>query len=464
MRGAGDSERGLSVREYLSYSLGDTASCFYFWTFNIFLTYYYVDVWGLGAAAVSLMMLVVRLVDALANPVMGLVADRTLTRWGRFRPYLVWLALPYGVCGYLMFANPGFESTGRLVYAYVTYTLMVLAYTAINVPYNALLGVLSPSPKVRTLAASYRFAGANAGGLLVSLLVRPLVKALGGGQELSGFQHTMALFAAASVLLFLLSFAGTRERVAPPVGQQFNARAELGELLRNGPWLVLLVAAVFSTTFIAMRSASTLFYFKYCQGDDGRPLLWVLDRSTLFLASGMASQVLGNVALAVVAKKADKRRLATALTAVTAVCFASFYVLPKDNFGLQLAVNALGTFCMGPTSALSFALYGDAADYGEWKFGRRSTALVYSASLFALKVGSMIAGFLVPVFLGAFGFVRDQVQSPSALLGLTLAFSLVPGLFAALKALALWRFPLDSAALERIEGELAQRRLVAATG
>jgi glycoside/pentoside/hexuronide:cation symporter, GPH family len=450
--------QGLSVREYVGYALGDTASCFFFWTFNIFLTYYYVDVWGLPAAAVSLMMLLIRLFDAVADGAMGMLADRTVTRWGKFRPYVLWFAIPYGVCGYLIFANPDVGESGKLPYAYITYTLMLLAYTAINVPYNALLGVLSPSPSTRAVASSYRFAGANAGGLLVSLLVRPLVKKLGDGDEMVGFQQTMTIFAVLSVLLFWFCFATTRERVTPPPGQTHNAKQEIREILGNKPWLVLLAAALFSTTFVVMRAGSTLFYFKYVVGDDGRPWFWLFDKSTVFLSSGMLCQVLGNLALAVVARRLDKRKAATWLTLITGACYALFFVLPKDNFALQLSVNAVGMLCMGPTSALVFAMYGDVADYGEWKFGRRSTGLVYSASLFAMKSGSMLAGAFVPLFLDAFGFVREAQQTASAMLGITLAFSLVPGLFAALKACTIWSFPLTTAELTQIEADLLARK------
>lgn len=459
----GTQPKGLSVREYVGYALGDTASCFFFWTFNIFLTYYYVDVWGLPAAAVSLMMLVIRLLDAVADGAMGMVADRTVTRWGKFRPYVLWFAVPYGLCGYLIFANPDVGESGKLPYAYVTYTMMLLAYTAINVPYNALLGVLSPSPAVRAVASSYRFAGANAGGLLVSLLVRPLVKRLGEGNEMVGFQQTMTVFAVLSVVLFWFCFANTRERVTPPANQKHDAKQEIRDILDNKPWLMLLLAALFSTTFVVMRAGSTLFYFKYVVGDDGRPLFWFLDKSTIFLSSGMLCQVLGNLGLAMVAGRLDKRRAAVWLTLITGACYAVFFVLPKDNFGLQLAVNAVGMLCMGPTSALVFAMYGDVADYGEWKFGRRSTGLVYSASLFAMKTGSMLAGAVVPLFLDAFGFVRDAQQTATALLGITLAFSVVPGVFAVLKAWAIAGFPLTAAQVAQIEVELRARKALDAS-
>jgi glycoside/pentoside/hexuronide:cation symporter, GPH family len=453
----------LSKLEYVGYALGDTASNLFFQTFSIFLTYFYVDVWGLAASSIAWMMLVVRLSDAVADPVMGMLADRTVTRWGKFRPYILWMAVPYGACGYLIFANPELSQSGRLVYAYATYTLMLFAYTGVNVPYSSLLGVLSPSSVTRTTASSFRFVGAFGGGLLVSLLVRPLVQALGGGSEVHGFKLTMALFAVASVLLFWVTFATTRERVTAPKEQVASVSGELRELGKNRPWVVLLVAAVFSTAFIALRSGSTLFYFKYVALDDGSPILFGrLDRSSVFLASGMACMMLGTLCLGFAAHRVDKRKLAVLLTSITALCFGVFYFLPPDNFPLQLLVNGVGTFCMGPTSALVWAMYADVADYGEWKFGRRSTGLVYSASLFALKTGTMLAGWLLPLFLDRFGFVRNAVQEPRALFGLGLAFSVVPGVFALLKAAALWAYPLDRAMVERIERELAARRSSAA--
>jgi GPH family glycoside/pentoside/hexuronide:cation symporter len=458
MQSSANSDR-LSVREYVGYALGDTASNLFFQTFNIFLTYYYVDVWGLAAGSVALMIPIVRLLDAFADPVMGVIADRTQSRWGKFRPYVLWMAIPYAGFGYLIFANPDLGPTGKLAYAYVTYTLMMFAYTGVNVPYSSLLGVLSPSSRTRTVASSFRFVGAFGGGLLISLLVRPLVKELGAGDEVQGFQYTMGIFAVLSVLLFWITFASTKERVTPPAGQQAHLLGELKELVGNRPWLFMLFTAVFSTTFIVLRSGSTLFYFKYCIGDDGSPILFgQLDRSSVFLSSGMACMMLGTACMGLFARAADKRNLAVILTLITAVSYGAFYFLPRDNFGLLLAVNAVGTFCMGPTSALVWAMYADVADYGEWKFGRRSTGLIYSASLFALKTGTMIAGWLVPTFLDRFGFVSNTVQTERALIGITLAFSVMPCFFALLKAGALWAYPLDRATVERIEGELRARR------
>jgi GPH family glycoside/pentoside/hexuronide:cation symporter len=453
----------LKAREYMGYALGDTASNFFFQTFNIFLTYYYVDVWGIPATALLWMFPIVRLFDAVNDPVMGLIADRTNTRWGKFRPYIFWGAIPYGICGYLMFAGPDFGPTGKLVYAYITYALMLISYTVINVPYSSLLGVLSPSSRTRTQASSYRFMGAFAGGFLISLFVRPLVKFLGVNNEMRGFQWTMAIFAVASVTLFWITFVTTKERVKPPTGQRTNVREELGELFHNWPWIMLLIASIFSTTFIALRSGSTIFYFKYVVGDDKIPIFLGLDRTTVFLSTGMLAQIAGTVLLSFIARRLDKKYTAAGLCAVTGVCFLMFYFLPIDQFGLLVALNALGYLCMGPTSALTWALYGDVADYGEWKFGRRSTGLVFSASLFSIKTGIMVGGFLLPLFLASFGYVKDAMQTPRALLGITLAFSIVPGVIALLKACALLIYPLSQKRVDDIEGELAFRRAAAST-
>jgi GPH family glycoside/pentoside/hexuronide:cation symporter len=325
-----------------------------------------------------------------------------------------------------------------------------------------MLGVISPSSRTRGVASSFRFVGAFSGGFLVSLLCRPLVRYLGGDNEVLGFQYTVAIFAVVSIAMFWLCFATTHERVTPPPQQKTNVREELGELAHNWPWVMLLVATICSTTFIALRQGSTLFYFKYVVGDDGTPILFgSLDSSTVFLSSGMLAQVLGTAALGLIVRRVDKKKLAAVLSGITGISFATFFVLPATDFWLLVAVNAFGMFCMGPTSALTWAMYGDVADYGEWKFGRRSTALVYSASLFSIKTGIMIGGALVPLFLAGFGFVPDVAQSASAILGITLAFSLVSGAFAVLKGLALWIYPLDQKRVDEVEQALTNRRVQA---
>ena len=452
----------LRPGEYIGYALGDTASNFFFQTFNIFLTYYYIDVWGIPATVLLWMIPLVRAFGALDDVVMGLIADRTNTRWGKFRPYLLFGAVPYGICGYLMFAGPDFGPTGKIVYACVTYALMMVSYTVINVPYSAMLGVISPSPRTRTVASTCRFIGAFSAAFLISLFVRPLVKFLGAESEIRGFQLTMAIFAVVSVVLILITFATTKERVTPPPQQKTNVREELSELFKNWPWVVLLITSIFSNAFSALRSGSTIFYFKYVQGYDSSPMFWGLDRTTLFLTSGALGLVLGTVCLGPIARQIDKKYYAAGLSLVTGLCFLSFFFVPKGQFGFMIALNTLAQFCAGPTSALTWALYADVADYGEFKYGRRSTGLIYSASLFSIKTGILIGGFLVPLFLAQFGYVKGaETQTARALLGIAIAFSVGPALFALLKAVALMIYPLNQKRVDEIEQALAARRTTA---
>jgi len=451
---------GLSTREYVGYALGDTASNLFFKAFGIFFPqYFYVEVCGLNPVPVATMILISRAWDAVNDPMMGLIADRTRTRWGKFRPYLLWMAVPFGIAGYLLYTSPDGSHGAKLAWAYVTYNLMMMAYTAINVPYSSLLGVISPSPAVRTVASSFRFAGAFLGGLIVYLSAKPLVRALGGGNEAQGFAEMGAIFSGLAIVMFLLCFGLTKERVTPPPAQKTNVAEELGELLRNGPWVFLLFAAIFSTAFQFLRDSTALVYIKYVLKDDGVPLWFgFMDRFTIFMSLGAVCQILGVVCLGVVARRIDKGRLAAILSIVTALCYGICYFLPPDNFPLLVAVNCLATFAMGPTSALVWAMYGDVADYGEWKFGRRSTGLIYSASLFALKTGTMIAGWLGPMIMHWTGYVRGAEQSPESIAGLMVSFSLLPMVFALLKGVMIWIYPLTQAKLDVIERDLAARR------
>jgi glycoside/pentoside/hexuronide:cation symporter, GPH family len=465
----------LRTREYVGYALGDTASNLFFQTFNIFLSFYYVDIWGIPKETMLWMMPLVGLLGAFTDPTMGLIADRTNTRWGKFRPFLLWGAIPYGICGCIMFFGPDLNTTGKVIYAVLTYALMLTCYSVINVPYSSLLGVISSSSRTRAMASTFRFMGAFTGMLLISLFVKPLVKSLGGvtpdggGSYVVGFRWTMAIFAFLSVIMFWITFVSTKERVKPPPKQKSNVGEELGELARNWPWIMLLFAAVFSMSFSALRSGSTLFFFKYVVGDSGAPLFRInslnldFDRATVFLTAGAIALVLGTACMGSVVRKLDKKYAAAVLSIITGICFASFFWIPKDNYLLMICLHAVAQFAAGPTSALTFALYGDVADWGEWKYGRRSTGLIYSASLFAIKMGSIVGNFLLPLFLVQFGYIKGASnQTTNAMLGITLAFSVMPGLFALLKAGALLIYPLDQKRVDEIERELAARRAAAA--
>lgn len=446
----------LRFLEKLGYGLGDTASNFFFQVFNIFLLYYYTDIFGLSAAAVGTMFLVTKIVDAASDPIMGLIADRTNTRWGKFRPYLLWAAIPYGLCGYAMFANPDLSDFGKLVYAYATYTAMMLAYTAINVPYSALMGVISPSSIERTKVASYRFICAFAAAWLIGTFVTPLKNILGGGNEALGFQLTMVIFAVISVALFWITFATTKERVTP-VQKETNIRLDFKAMVSNGPWIALFIAAIFTLMNAAIRGGSLLYYFKYYVGDDGTPIFAIFDKTAVFMSLGLLTMICGVALTKTLAERFEKRSLLIALTLLNAVSMAAFYVTPPDQFWLMVVINCLGTFFIGPTPALVWAMYADTADYGEWKTGRRTTALVFSSLQFAQKMGLAVGAGLTGVILGLFGFIANEVQTDASLAGIRFMFSVMPAALAIAGAAAIFFYPIRRETVQQIERDLVAR-------
>ena len=454
-----NSNNSLSFYERLSYGLGDTASNFFFQFFAIFLVYYYTDVYGLSAAAVTTMLLVVKLWDWISDPVMGVIADRTNTRWGKFRPYLLWIAIPYGALGYLMFINPDLGDSGQLVFAYITYILMMTVYTAINVPYGALMGVMTTSSSERLTLGTFRFVGAFSAAIILGMSVRPLVRLLGGEDEMLGFQYTMAIFAVLSVLLFFQTFRGTRERVSPPPEQDSHLGTDLRVLFRNSAWLVMVVAGVFTLASVAIRGAATVYFFKYYMLDDNSSFIWIWDRTSFFITTGAIVFVIGVIAGRFLSNIYDKRSLMLFLTLSNAVIMGLMFYIPNENYWTLLAANALASLLAGPTPALVWSMYGDVADFGEWKFKRRTTALVFSAAQFAQKLGLTIGGVLPTAVLTYVGYEANVAQSETALLGIRFIFTWLPAAFAFIAGLAFIYYPLRDSQLLQIEKDLVGRRL-----
>lgn len=448
----------LTVREKIGYGLGDTASNFFFQTFNIFLLYYYTDVVGLNAGAAGLIFLVTRVIDAVADPLMGMICDRTRSRYGKFRPYLLWMAGPYAVLGYLMFANPPWSPHGRLVYAYATYIGMMLAYTAINIPYSALVGVMSPSSAERTSLSTYRFILAFVGGLVITSTVSPLKNALGHGNEADGFRRTMAIFAALSVALFWFTFASTRERVQATDEPGTTWGRDLRLLFRNRPWLVLFVGSMCTLVMTGVRNGTIVYYFKYYVHDDGRKVFWWFDQTSLFMTTGLLALIAGVACTGWFERRWGKRRLMIVLVTGNALGWAAFFPLGPGQLGWMYAINLAALFLLGPTIPVVWSMYADTADFGEWRFRRRTTGLIFAAALFAQKFGLAIGGWLPGKLLADHGFVANAAQAPGALLAIRLAMSLVPAGFALLFAAVLCFYPISTAALQSMERELVERR------
>lgn len=442
----------LTFREKFAYGLGDTASNFYFQAFNLFLVYYYTDIFGLPTAAVGTLMFVTPILIAALNPVIGVLADRTDSRWGKFRPWILWGAVPYGVLGYLMFANPALGPGGKLVYAWITYTLTLIVYAAINTPYGALMGVMSPSSEDRTSLSSYRFACAFTGTLLIGWLVPWLKDCLSGvgGGPADGFRHTMTIFAVVSVAMFFYTFANTRERVVPPPSQDSSIAQDLRDLRANGPWLVLFFVAFLNLANVGMRSGAGIYYFKYCVGHEASLGTFNLVGFLCFIGGAMSTKLW--------TRYFSRRKLLIWLTCVNALGIGACYFVDPRNLPLLYTLNILASFAAGPTPAIVWSMYADTADYGEWKFGRRATGLIFSATVFAQKVGLALGSATIGWLLAYVGFAANAVQSPRAVHGIILLFSLLPGALALLAGLAVWFYQLDEPQVKQMERELAARR------
>ncbi|HEY1765861.1 MAG TPA: MFS transporter [Opitutaceae bacterium] len=444
----------LGFQEKLAYGLGDTASNFFYQFFNLFVVFYYTDIFGLSAAVVGTMTFAVRVFDAVVDPTIGALADRTRSRWGKFRPYLLWGALPYGILGYVMFLNPKLTADMRIVYAYVTYGLMWVAYSAINIPYSALMGVMSPSSEQRTSLSTYRFICAFIGQFLIVQLVVPLKKYLGGGNEAEGVRYTMLIFAVVSVVLFLYTFARTRERVSPPAGQTGAFGPDVLNMLRNGPWMALFVSGLFTLINAAVRGGTIIYYFKYVVRDESK--------FTLFATCGTVAFILGAVCTRFFLQLGERRTLMIVLSVLNALCLAAFFLVDPHSYAVLVGLHVVASFVVGPTPAILWSMYADTADFGEWKFGRRATGLLFSAAVFSQKVGLAIGASALGLLLAYFGFVANAEASASTTFGIRLLFSVIPAALALLGAFAIFFYPITDAKMRMIEAELAERRAVAA--
>lgn len=436
--------------EKVGYGLGDTASNLYWTIFVSFLMFFYTDVFGISAAAAGTMFMLTQFWDAVNDPLMGIVADRTNSKWGKFRPYLIWASGPLAIIGVLTFITPDLSPAGKLVYAYVTFTLIKMAYTAVNIPYSALLGVLSPSTQVRTGISTYRFVLAFAGMFLVQGLTLPLVKLFGGGNQALGFPITMAVYGVLAIGLFYITFATTKERVQPMAGQKTTLKKDLNDLIHNRPWMILLVMGIFTLGYIIIRSGTIIYYFKYVINNE--------DQASLFMVLGTAAVIAGVACTQFFSKLLGKKKFYLIVMSLTTILTALFYFIPTDKIVLIYAAHILISFVMAPQAPLLWAMYADTADYSEWKNDRRATGLVFSAATFAQKFGVALGGGLAGWLLALFGFIANQDQSPETLNGIRLMMSFIPAIATVIATVAAIFYELDDKTMKKIELDLLARR------
>lgn len=436
----------LDWREKLGYGFGDFGFNLYWTTIASFLAAFYTDVFGLSAAAVGTMLLITRLIDAATDPVMGAIADRTRSRFGKFRPYLLFAGLPMAGAAVLTFTTPDLDDSGKLAWAYGTFILMMVLYTILSTPYSALSGVMTASSQERTTLISVRFLFAFSGGAFVNYFTLPLVDYFGAGDATRGWQLTMLVYGLAAALIFLVTFAATRERILPPESQRTHPLEDIRDLTRNGPWLILFALAIIIMMTIAMRAGSAYYYFTY-----------YLERPDLlpeYLLCQMLAYAAGAMLAPVMTRFIDKARLLMILMAVVAVLSLIFYFVPKDMLWAIFALNILISLALGPKSPLTWSMYADTADYNEWKTGRRATAMTFSAATFAQKLGGSLGSAGMLWVLAAIGYAANQAQSGASGTGIALLQTAIPGSFALLAVFVVRYYRLSGPQLKSIQEAL----------
>lgn len=410
----------LSLKEKIGYGMGDAGSCMIWSVLALYLTWFYTDVYGLDAGIVGTLFLVIRIFDAFSDPVMGAICDRTRTRWGKFRPWLLWMAVPFGLGAVLMFTTPDLSMNGKIIYAWVTYLVMSLIYTAINIPYCSVAGVITLNQKQRLGCLSWRFFLNGLATLIVSSSILPLTDWLGDGNRASGFQLTMMIMGGAATLMFLFCFSSIKERVVS-IKTNDSLRKDLNDIIKNDQWL-LMITITFLNVFPAfIRGAVTIYYATYV-------MQAYVGFITFFMALGVACNMLGSVIAKPLTDRFDKVKLFRIINIILGILsFALWFVDPHSLtllLTLFIVINILHLIQSGP---ILWAMMSDVDDYGDWKFGKRLTGISFAGNLFMLKMVLAVAGAIVAWILSWTGYVANQAQqNPQTLQGIIVMFSLLP--------------------------------------
>jgi len=443
----------LSLKEKIGYGMGDAGSCMIWSVLALYLTWFYTDVYGLDPAIVGTLFLVIRIFDAFSDPVMGAICDRTRTRWGKFRPWILWMAVPFGLGAVLMFTTPELSMNGKIIYAWVTYLVMSLIYTAINIPYCSVAGVITLNQKERMGCLSWRFFLNGLATLIVSSSILPLTDWLGDGNRASGFQLTMIIMGGAATLMFLFCFSSIKERVVSIKANE-TLRKDLKDIIKNDQW-ILMISITFLNVFPAfIRGAVTIYYATY-----------VMQASvgfiTFFMALGVACNMFGSVIAKPLTDRFDKIKLFRIINIILGILsFALWFVDPHSLMpllSLFIVINILHLIQSGP---ILWAMMSDVDDYGDWKLGKRLTGISFAGNLFMLKMGLAVAGAIVAWILSYTGYIANKPQqNTQTLQGIVMMFSLLPMVSYFFSAWIVRFFKLNDTFLEKIKVDLAKREL-----
>lgn len=476
----------LSVREKIGYSLGDFSANLVFQTLMTYLAYFYTDIYGLQANHASAVMLTVGLVAAFGfNPIIGALADRTKSRWGKFRPWILWTAVPLGVVALLAFSTPDFDYKGKVIYAVITYTLLLLLYAANNLPYSALSGVITGDMADRNSLSSYRFVAVMFAQFFVQVFMLPIIEYAGKGDKAVGIELVMTWLAIIGTLMLVITFFTTKERIIPKPEQRSSLKEDLGDLFKNRPWVIMLVVTTLVFVTLAMKGGSYVYYFENYV-DEGKLTQFIqplLDFLTgiginffgenpvsagfgLFNAGGIVFMIVGITFSKYFADKYGKRDVFQVALFLSTIFIALFYFFPKTSVQLMFLSQIVHGFFYGLTIPLLWAMIADVADFSEWKNNRRATAIIFSAMMVGLKGGLSIGSALVAWILGLHHYVTKEaavagtavVQPESAIQGTRMLVSIYPSIPFLLGIGLLLFYEISKKMEVRIETELGERR------
>lgn len=470
----------LSVTEKIGYSLGDLAANLVFQTLMTYLAYFYTDIYGLNANDAAAVMLTVGLIAAFGfNPIIGAVADRTVSRWGKFRPWILWTAVPLGVVALLAFSTPDFSYKGKMIYAVVTYTFLLLLYAANNLPYSALSGVITGDMKERNSMSAYRFVAVMFAQFFVQVFMLPIIEYAGHGNKADGIEKVMTWLAIIGTVMLIITFLTTKERIVPKPEQKSSITEDLGDLVKNKPWVIMLILTTLVFITLAMKGGSYVYYFKNYVDKESltnfiQPITSFLSGIGmnffgedpvsagfgLFNAGGIIFMIVGITLSKGLADKYGKRDVFGIALFISTLFILFFYFYPPKSVGLMFASQILHGFFYGITIPLLWAMIADVADYSEWKNNRRATAIIFSAMMVGLKVGLSVGAALLTRILGFYKYAAnsDAAQTPEAVNGTKMLVSVFPAIPFLIGAALLFFYEINKKMEVRIEADLSARR------
>ena len=471
----------LSVLEKFGYSLGDLAANLVFQTLMTYLAYFYTDIYGLNASDATTIMYIVGTVAAFSfNPVIGALADRTNSKWGKFRPWILYTSIPLGIISVMAFSTPNFNYEGKVVYAVITYTLLLLLYASSNLPYSALSRVITGDMKERNSISSYRFVAVMFAQFFVQVFMLPIIIYSGAGDKALGIEIVMTWLAVIGTIMLLITFFTTKERIVPTEEQKSSVFEDLKDLITNKPWLIMLTLTTLTFISLAMKGGSYVYYFENYI-DESRLTVFIspiLDYLTsieinffgndpvsagfgLFNAGGIIFMIFGIGLSKALADRFGKRNIFALFLFISTIFIILFYFFDKSSVELMFGSQILHGFFYGITIPLLWAMIADVADYSEWKNNRRATAIIFSAMMVGLKLGLTIGGGLVVQILGNYGYEanKELAQSENVIQGVKLLVSLYPAIPFLIGITLLYFYEINKKMETQIEMDLRNRRL-----